>query len=182
MKYLLLIIILFSINVSAQTKKKPSTQPKPSVAKVVQPNKQQTQEWIANTIAQYPRILSDGTEKYSVHFVDSLGIMVVFQDLDLVGFHHVWIYKVPIKDIIGVKFVPSKLENGADLVIMTTPHQNSIESWINEVDHESTEKTDILILNLGADVAENNMKERVIKAFNRLIELYSGKKQIGNTF
>lgn len=134
--------------------------------------KRETQDWISQKIPIYSYSSSDIQRSYNVTFEGDY-IVITGNIVDKMTAPLVLTYVIPIKEINSVSF--SEKPNNIWMSIRIKGNKNLIKTNAMSGDWSGNEeyKSEVNLV-LDKTIAEDNMKSRIIKAFNRLITLYGG--------
>ena len=157
MKYKLFVIILFCITSNAFSQ----------TAKKLKPNKIETEQWIKEKLNSYPYNNYKGiSNNYSINFENNN--MLIVNDSRVQGEILVDKTKIKILDIDYISIINK--ENNVWLVIMLKSNKFE-ETTFNDELINANGKYEFI---LSKDFNNNDLPERMKKAFNRLLELYGG--------
>ncbi len=135
--------------------------------------KEETQQWIKEKIELYS--YSDDIEifnKYIVQFSEGNLIITNYMDNHIGGINtkFTWTYWIPIKELAMIRFEENQYN-----VWMYLKIKNGKKSIKSKVDFENQfEYYDKVEIYLEKDMMNDNLTNRMTKAFNHLIKLYGG--------
>lgn len=138
--------------------------------------KEETVEWISQKIRQYSYQDIDGSVKHNYNIDQKEDHLVVKNTSTIVS--NLGIQKltaitgIPIKSIESVYFIEKP--NNYWLTINMKGGQNLIVTKYEGLPSEISSSTELI---LSKDIDKENLKERLLRAFNHLIELQTGKSK-----
>ena len=157
-KVTIVFVILFFNGLYSQTKTKPSSK---------EPTIKETQDWIKSVI-----------ETYGYGKISFIGSDIIYNIPSYPQTYTLYKQKVSIKDLASAKKSTSSPIENIVWLHLTCLNKNCVDVDINGNEYDF--KTNILQITLNSSISED-LKDRLVKALNHLIKLYSNNK-IGNTF
>lgn len=135
----------------------------------IPPTKEQTQEWISEKVRQY----SNGqTNRYGITFKDDNMLIQQSTYIEL---------KAGTQELHGILTIPIKLiesvsfsENEA-VYFLSINMKNGANVILQKFEDLPSEYVSYYQIVLPKSINDENLKERLTKAFNRLVEIYTGK-------
>jgi hypothetical protein len=172
-KLILLVLLFVSVISFSQTKSNSNKNTKLSKEKTLQPSKEATQQWIKEKIYSYSYRGNDIKYNFTITYDGNDIIIQDFQWDKILGDMNCT-NRFPVIDIDFISFNEKAHVYWLNIVMKEGKETSLMCRYDGENEILKPDRTVTIILDIS--FKNNDLPERMTKAFKRLIELYGGKK------